>query len=171
MIIIIEGTPAVWPKKEITWFNKSGIKRKKPIVFSKSTNKWKAWKQAIGIAMNQALSDSSLESYARSEALSISMLFVLPKPKKCKYNWPIHNGEGDADNYGYAPSNLLQGRLYPDDVQICDNHVIKTYYRRVIIDQWCVSHKVPIVKDGFTGAIIKIDKEDLLILIKVACLE
>ena len=158
MIIIIEGTPAVWPKKEITWFNKSGIKRKKPIVFSKSTNKWKAWKQAIGIAMNQALSDSSLEAYVRSDSLSISMLFILSKPKKCKYNWPIHNGEGDADNYGYAPSNLLQGRIYPDDVQICDNHVTKTYHRQAIIEQWRLFHKVPIVKDGFTGAIIKIIK-------------
>ncbi len=112
----VEGNP----KTKGSWIpiqTKSGIKFRPA---TKGASKWyKDVKTAVAMQWSAPLIEEG--------AVSVELLFLLPRPKTVKRKYPTSRFDGDGDKLVRAIFDSMTGIVYTDDSQVVD-HIAKKRY-------------------------------------------
>ena len=108
------------PRTKGSWIpiqTKSGIKFRPA---TKGASKWyKDVKTAVAMQWNTPLIEEG--------AVSVELLFLLPRPKTVKRKYPTSRFSGDGDKLVRAIFDSMTGIVYKDDSQVVD-HIAKKRY-------------------------------------------
>lgn len=84
------------------------------------SNEMRAYYQELQILARQQWRGAPLET-----PLSVSMMFMLPKPKRPKHPYPA--GRPDTSNLVKAVEDALNGVVWKDDALICNLTAMKAW--------------------------------------------
>lgn len=90
----------------------------------------KAWTKIVTDSVWTAWDDEVGRKLDKGEAVSVSMLFLLPRPKTVKRKYPTSLMDGDVDKLSRLVLDALKkAGVYKDDSQVCDAPPSKRYAR------------------------------------------